>query len=384
MRSACILILFFFSSFIISAQDEPSTDYSISLLTIGPGPALVDNFGHTAIRVKSNTNDYVFNYGIYDFDDPNFYTKFTQGRLLYKLGVQSFNSFKRGYEYQNRWVKEQKLDITLAQKEAVVSYLLKNAKPENQYYKYDYFTNNCATKPYDILKYTIDFKFDEESILTEGVSYRSIIHDRSGINSWGSFGIDLALGSLIDRELTTEELTFLPDYLYEIISSSVNSESTSIVKEDKKIVEAMDSDQGFNLFGPFSFFLVISMLIIWVTYKNYRSQKRSKWLDTTLFLFTGIVGVILLFLWFGTDHIWTKFNYNLLWAFPLNLILIKQSQMAEPNNWFKKYLKFLVILLCLMTLHWTIGIQRFAPSLIPLIIALLTRYVYLISSLKKR
>jgi len=383
MRSAYILILFFFSSLFISAQDKPYADYSISLLTVGPGPSLVDNFGHSAIRVKSNTNDYVFNYGIYDFDDPNFYAKFTQGRLLYKLGVQSFNSFKRGYEYQNRWVKEQHLDITLAQKEAVVSFLLENAKSENQYYKYDYFINNCATKPYDILKYTIGFKLDDKSIPSESITYRSIIHARSGINSWGSFGIDLALGSLIDRELTIEELTFLPDYLYEIISSSENLAGKPIVKKDKKIVQAVELDQPFNFFGPFPFFLLISLLIIWITYKNYRSQKRSKWVDTMVFLFTGMVGIVLLFLWFGTDHIWTKFNYNLLWAFPLNLILIQQSQQAEPKNWFKKYLKLLVILLCLMTLHWTIGIQQFAPSLMPLIIALIVRYLYLISSLKK-
>lgn len=97
-----------------------------------------------------------------------------------------------------------------------------------------------------------------------------------------------------------------------------------------------------------------------------------------MFSTSGIIGIILLLLWFATDHEATAQNYNLLWAFAINLFMIAQVLKGKPKTWFIKYLKFLLIMLCLLIMHWVIGIQRFAFALIPLIIALFIRYGYLV------
>ena len=115
-----------------------------------------------------------------------------------------------------------------------------------------------------------------------------------------------------------------------------------------------------------------------ITYKDFKKNTRSKWLDLILFGATGLVGFLLLFLWFATDHIATAQNYNVLWAVPLNVIVIAQLFKTRVKRWFKSYLKFLIIMLCLLTLHWIIGVQVFAIALIPFLIALMIRYVYLI------
>ena len=118
-----------------------------------------------------------------------------------------------------------------------------------------------------------------------------------------------------------------------------------------------------------------------ITYKDFKHQKQSKWLDIILFSITGIIGVLILLLWFATDHKGTHQNYNLLWACALNIFIIGQLFIKKTSNWFIKYLKFLIILLCLLTLHWIIGVQVFAVGLLPLLIALFIRYLFLIRHL---
>ena len=107
-------------------------------------------------------------------------------------------------------------------------------------------------------------------------------------------------------------------------------------------------------------------------------------MDAILFGITGLIGIIILLLWFATDHEATAQNYNLLWAFAFNIFVIGQTLKNKPKTWFAKYLKFLLIMLCLLTLHWIIGIQRFAFALIPLLIALFIRYIYLIKFYKNK
>jgi len=131
-------------------------------------------------------------------------------------------------------------------------------------------------------------------------------------------------------------------------------------------------------------FGVIGLILLIITYRDYKNDKQSKWLDIVLFTITGLIGVFILLLWFATDHSATANNYNLLWAFPINLFVISQLYKKSAKKWFIKYLKFLVILFCLMTLHWIIGIQVFAIGLIPLLFALLVRYIFLVNYFSRK
>ena len=117
-----ITLLLIFISFSVNAQLELTTESKISILTIGPGTSLNDAFGHNAIRIKDPVYkfDIVFDYGRYDFETENFYLKFAQGKLDYQMSQYKFETFFGYYQYQNRSVKEQVLNLSSDQKTAVL------------------------------------------------------------------------------------------------------------------------------------------------------------------------------------------------------------------------------------------------------------------------
>ncbi|WAC01966.1 hypothetical protein N7U66_19335 [Lacinutrix neustonica] len=124
-------------------------------------------------------------------------------------------------------------------------------------------------------------------------------------------------------------------------------------------------------------------MILWITYNDYKKDTRTKWLDVAIYTITGSIGTLLFLLWFATDHTATANNYNVLWAFPLNLIIIYQATKTVPKRWYIGFIKLLIILLVLMTLHWIVGVQGFSFALIPFLIALFFRYLYLLRFDKK-
>jgi len=193
-------------------------------------------------------------------------------------------------------------------------------------------------------------------------------------------GIDIALGSIIDQEATAEEHMFLPAYIHTFFDHATFKDNNTAIVGQSILAYKQTKQPKSNYFfiSPIVVFSLIGLFILIITYKDFKRTQRSKWLDITLFSITGMIGVVILLLWFATDHKATHQNYNLLWACALNLFVIGQVCRKMPKNWFIKYLKFLVILFCLLTLHWIIGVQVFAFALIPLLIALIIRYLYLI------
>ena len=384
MKLKLLLLLLLAFSFLTNAQQlKLSNQAEISILTIGPGTLLMDAFGHNGFRVRDRERmlDVVFNYGTFDFDTPNFYLKFAQGKLNYKLSHNSYDDFFQAYIAQNRSIDEQILDLTRTQKQQIFDFLLNNAKPENKYYLYDFFYDNCATKMKDVLKVSLNEKLTfKQPDDFNPKTFRALIHEHVNRNSWGSLGIDIALGSVIDKKATAEEHMFLPKYIHVFFEKAAFTNSNKLlIKQSRSLYKKREkSISNIFLLSPLMIFGLLGLLILWFTYRDYKSNRRSKWLDIGLFSITGLIGVCLLLLWFATDHTATANNYNLLWAFPINIFIIKQLLQPLPKKWFIKYLKFLIIMLCLLTLHWIIGVQVFAIGLIPLFLALLIRYVYLV------
>jgi len=379
-----VLLLLTLSS---NAQLQLTEASEISVLSIGPGYLLNDSFGHSAIRVKDPLYnfDVVYDYGRYDFEAEGFYLDFSQGKLNYMIGRTEFEDFLSFYEYQNRRVQEQQLNLSTKQKTAFYYFLTENIKPENQSYPYDFFYNNCATKITDAI----------ESILEDQITYlppstfeqdtfRNLIRSDLNQNSWGSLGIDVALGSKIDQLASVKEHLFLPKNLYLLLENAqIGSTDLKIVKKSK-ILTSSSFVKTFEGFGsPLAILSLIAFAILFVTFRDHKKNKRSKWLDVSLFAFTGLIGLALLLLWFATDHTATSDNYNLLWAFATNLLFIPSILKTRLNNRGIKYIVFLVILLALMMLHWITGVQSFAIGLIPLLIAICVRYLFLIRHFNK-
>lgn len=381
-----IILFLLIVSFTLNAQLKLTTESQISVLTMGSGTALNDAFGHTAIRIKDPVYkfDIVFDYGRYDFETENFYLKFAQGKLDYEVIQSEFKRFFRYYQYNNRSVKEQVLNLSTAQKTALYEHLKETIKPENKSYPYDFFYNNCATKLKDDIENILDNQLVYYPKPTfEQFSFRNLIRSDLNQNSWGSLGIDLALGSKIDQIASVEEHMFLPKYLYQLLENArLKSDDSKLISTSKTLNPSNATAQNNFFSSPFFILGILAFIMLLVTYKDYKNKTRSKWLDISLFAFTGVIGVVLLLLWVATDHQTTAYNYNLLWACAFNLLFIPSIYKSKLNNRGLSYLKFLVLLLCLMGLHWITGVQSFAISLIPLLIAIGVRYLFLIHHFK--
>lgn len=371
----------------VAQNNQLSNKAKISVLTIGPGISLNDAFGHSAFRINDPVKglDLVFNYGVYDFEAPNFYLKFAQGKLNYLLGLNYYEDFYHAYITQNRSIQEQILNLSEAEKQKLYDYLLNNYKPENRGYLYDFFFDNCATKIKDVTQIALnnDVEFNVPKNF-KPETFRSLIYKNVNKNTWGSLGIDLALGSVIDQKATPEDYMFLPENIHTFFKqATINPDNRALVKTEKTLFSKIEKPITHSFFtSPLFIFGLIGLFIIYKTYSDFKKQTRTKWLDVALFVFTGLIGIGLLLLWFATDHKATHQNYNLLWAFALNLFVVGQLLKTKPSNWFVKYLKLLIILLCLLTLHWLIGVQVFAVGLIPWLIALFIRYVFLVNYYK--
>lgn len=383
-----VIALFSFQIFGFAQQLKLSPYAQVSVITVGPGTSLNDAFGHNAFRIKDIARgiDVTYGYGEYDFEAPHFYLKFAQGKLNYLLGRVNFNAFYNFYVSVNRTMREQVLNLSPDEKQKLFEYLENNYKPENRRYLYDFFYDNCATKIRDVLEKTSDTKIIFNA--PEGFqpkTFRSLIYECVDKNTWGSLGIDMALGSVIDKKATPYEHMFLPKYIFEFFETATKDGSEKLVKETHTLYQKKETPTTDAFWSSPLFIMgIIALVIIWMTYKDFKKNKRSKILDVILFVFTGLIGILMLLLWFATDHTATAQNYNLLWACPLNLLALVQLLKKQPKRWLRKYMKFLLILLGLLTLHWITGIEIFAIALIPLLVALAIRYTYLIYHLKKQ
>jgi len=379
-----LVILFFLISFAGKSQNiQLSPHAEISVITCGPGyNELYATFGHSAFRVHDIPNkiDKVYNYGTFNFDTDNFYLKFTQGKLLYDLRAYNFGAFLQGYHRENRWVKGQVLDLTNNEVQKISDFLENNAKTENRSYKYDFFFDNCSTKLYDVLETVLGKKIEfDNNFDKHDYTHRDLIYQYTTYLPWSSFGIDLALGSVIDRKATAKEYMFLPDYVFsafEKISINENGKAKPIVKRTEEILLDQDEQiQNNSIFKPFLIFSFLAIIVILLTIKDYKNNKRNKVLDTVIFGITGITGIIVLLLWFATDHSATANNFNILWAFAPNLIFAFIINKDRLISYY--YIFTLLALLDILVLLWIFQFQVFAIGLIPILIGLYTRYIYL-------
>jgi hypothetical protein len=385
-----ILFTFIFITTFAQAQHISLSETSeVSILSLGPGDNLNDSFGHCAFRINDQQNgiDRVYDYGRYDFNTPNFYLKFAQGKLLYELGTNNYQPFFNYYKNQNRWVKEQILDLNYTEKQALFNFLQNNSLPENKKYLYDFFYDNCATKIPDVLEEVVGdklvFKLDH---ITEDYTFRGLIQKNVNANTWGSLGMDVAIGAVVDRKPRLIDYQFLPEYIFKGADNAIIKRTNGevpLVKRTVSLFTATTKKPETNFFAsPLFIFSCIGLLILFITYKDFKNKKRTRALDATIFFITGIIGVFILLLWFGTDHSTTANNYNLLWASPLSILFFISILKKEPKAWLRKYLFFLLLCFTLLLIHWITGVQVFAIGLIPLFITLAIRYLYLLKYLK--
>ena len=374
------LALIFFSLNTYANELENKNRYKISILSIGEGPSLVDAFGHTAIRVKDAQlkNDIVFNFGVYDFNSPNFYSNFVKGRPEYKLAIQNYSNLIQNYIRQKRYIVEHQLNLDQNSTKIIIDLLVE--KLNDPYYIYDYFRDNCTTRAADIVIDKTNNKFKDDKLESEAIlTYRDLIHRKINENSWAALGIDLCLGAIIDKKINTRETFFLPENLMNYLDLYEGD----IIK--RNIIYSPESEISYreNLPSPLLINLILSLIIVAITIFNFKSNKWNKSLDSLIFLISGSIGILIIYLWFFSNHFAGAQNFNFLWAFPLNFALIFAIYKNKIPNWSIGYIKLLIILIILLFLHWTTGVQKYNLTLLPIFVALLIRYSFLVHRINR-
>lgn len=357
--------------------------FEISLLTCDPGKELYSSFGHSAIRLREigGEQDLVFNFGTFDFRTPNFYGKFATGKLDYMLSVSSYADFIREYDYYKRDVQEQVLDLNEQQRDFLVQHLNAQYDPARRYYRYEFFYNNCATKIRDAFDIALgDQLVWNDSSSLEEKTFRNLIDEYVYPLPWADLGIDLALGSVIDRVATDRESQFLPDYMEAAFAKATivgDGPTRPLVKKSTVILEYPKEEFKMNPINPYVIFWGLAILFTGVTFFGHKKKRLFLGFDVAFFSILGVMGLVVTFLWFFTDHTATKLNWNILWVFPGHLVLVWGLLKKELQPWVRKYLLFALIMADAVVVFWILGWQSFHPSLIPILLVIILRTNYL-------
>ncbi len=377
-----ITFLFLLQSILGISQNTLSNRATASVLTCGSGENLYTAFGHSAFRIYDPINglDKVYNYGTFDTNQPNFYINFMKGKMTYILSTAPFDYFLREYRYFGRLVKIQQLNLSSEDVQLLYQFLENNALPQNRAYQYDFFYENCSTKIESVLREVFKNKvtFNNDHITIEK-THRDLLTEYTHEKfAWAGFGMDLILGRSNDQKITKDEYKFLPDYLYKGLEHATilkNDKQQNLVTKSYQILREQPRKSAFFL-TPFWVLLLLSIGIVFITYKNYKNGTQSRWLDISLWFLTGAVGVIILLLWFGTNHTTTYSNFNILWAFAPNIIVPFVLLKLKNKIWLQRYFMLLFVGIIGSLLVWAIGIQQFNLAILPLLIALGIRYFW--------
>ncbi|MFC2176112.1 DUF4105 domain-containing protein [Bacteroidota bacterium] len=357
----------------VFAQNELRLSDSslVSLVTCAPGEELYEAFGHTAIRIYDPATgfDFVFNYGTFDFNQPNFYGNFLQGRSKYMLAVDRYADFVAMYQYYNRSVREQFLDLTLGQKNRLLDKLIWNAKKENREYLYDYFYDNCSTRPRDVILEALDGTavFDTTFLGKNRLTIRELTDFCIFTQQpWGDLGIDLCLGAPMDHRATAMQYMFLPEKLEEAFDHAYvlrDGEQIPLVKRKRVTFQAAKVSDKKSWFEPKWVFVAL-LLISSVLLTFMRVTGRStRIFDGTVFIVTSIMGWLFVYLWFFTNHLAADNNWNVLWALPINTFFGVALLKKERPKWTRYYALVLIFLYAGMLVGWNYFPQLLHHSL---------------------
>ena len=376
------LLLFFpfwaFSNSLNISENIESTE--ISVLTCDPGNEIYSLFGHSALRIKNpiNGQDLVVNWGLFEFSESQFQFgyDFAKGRLKYYMGIQLMSNFITEYRRSKRGIREQVLNLSNQEKYQIIQLLEENYKPENRKYKYEFFYDNCSSRLRDVIKKVFGENINfYQSPKSNKFTFRETIHLYLESFPWLKLGIDLVLGKKIDKLVSNENLMFIPLNVEEIFDKSLvenNGSIKNLVKSKNTLIESFENKNKLNNIGFYSWILLAITLSLIV----FKLDKALRvWSSLNLFII-GLLGIVLVFMWIGTDHNATKMNFNLLWASPFHFILIFYLIKESWNNFTYWYLILSLILIFTTILFWFTLTQEFNSFVKPIILELVIIYYY--------
>ena len=381
-RPILYILLLFFLLLLPFVQTTANGNDSIrlSLLTCAPGEEIYSLFGHTAIRYEDPANgiDAVFNYGLFSFNTPNFIFRFSLGETDYQLGATDYAHFAAEYAFDGRSVWQQTLNLSKEEKAELIRLLQENYRPENRVYRYNFFYDNCATRPRDKIEESIIGKVIYPSEPQDGSrSFRDIVHQYCKGHPWARFGIDLCIGSEADRPITQRQMMFAPFYLMDAFAGAQianDSIQRPLVSDKALIVDAVsDEEEGGWMPTPLQCSLLLFILTAAATIYSLRKRTGLWGVDLVLFGTAGIVGCVLAFLALFSEHPAVSSNFLLLVFHPGQLLFLPYIIYCVRKGKKCWYLTLNLIVLTLFIVLFPLIPQRFDFAVVPLALCLLIR-----------
>ena len=368
------------------AMAQVSDSVEVSLLTCSPGTEAYQLYGHTAVRVRDLRGgvDAVFNYGVFNFRAPHFVWRFMLGECDYEVLGYPFELFMEEYAERGSSVREQVLNLSPGEALRLAMALAENSRPENRTYRYNFLSNNCTTKSRDIIEQNLDGHV-VYGPSAEHRTYRELLHELTAESPWSEVGNDLLLGAACDTLLSDRAQQFLPgqlaDYVAEAqVFDSLDNRRPLVRRDALLLAESRPAAQPEPMLTPLQLGAVVFVLALFFMLVEYRTRRMFWGLDVLLMTMQGIMGLLLWFMFFCSEHPTVDTNWQV-WPFnPLPLLFIPwvvrcaRRRQVCPYH----YVNLLVLALFVLLMPWIP--QQFSALTLPLALVLLTRPVsYLIN-----
>ena len=328
MKKIFLFAIFYLIILSTKVYSQSTNDTTVYLLTCGPGTEAYSIYGHSAIRIviPEKHTDTVYNWGVFDFDTPNFVWKFAKGRLDYMVIGESLKGFLGSYFFEQRYVYSQRINIDASEVRILIGLINENMKPENARYRYDFFYDDCTTRIRDLLEKSIGEKLkyapeEKDKIPT----FRDMVGKYQNPYPWYKFGVDLIMGSTADKKASSRDRMFLPIDLKEELSKTVVHRSGKMVPLLQNPVVLVDFESPvvkkmFVVSPPVVFTLIIILVLILAA--NTKSRKIIRVMDIIIYSVFSALSVLMIFFNFFTDHQQMRLNLNIIWLNPIIIVCL--------------------------------------------------------------
>lgn len=369
----------------------PADSLEVSLMTCSPGQEIYSLYGHTAIRINNYATgeDWVFNYGMFSFNRPNFIWRFTRGECDYQIDAAPFESFIREYEERGSAVFQQTLNLRTHEKQRLWALLAENMQPWNRVYLYNFLYDNCTTRARDRIEEAVSGEIlypCSDTIRT----YREIIHMYTRQHPWAELGNDICLGSDADKPISVRQEMFAPFFLLRYFEEAVIREPSGaerpLVLSTAKVVEGRGNTSGGGGGLPPSWCAWgIFVAVVLLTWAERRLRKCFWWLDAFLMALVGGIGIVTTFLFFFSIHPTVGSNWQI-WVFnPLPLLAMPRVVYCAIRRKKTYYHRVNATVLMFFILFSVLIPQDFCVVVVPLALALWLRSCsYLLNEIKQK